>query len=928
MFWHRATALGKTPWALALAALVLAGCAKDPDALTQSARESLDRRDPAAAILELKTALQERPDHAEARLLLGRALLAKGEAAGALVEFERANSLGLGFDRVAAGMGEAWLAQGRAAQVVDRLAAVQAQDPSDQADIKHVLALARLRLGETDLAQTELDAALRAAPNHGPARMLSLRLQAARGQGAAALQSTETLLTAHAGDPDLWVLKADLLRAGGRPAADVEGAYQRALDLQDDHIGAHAGLVGLAVQHKDLTRAALHVQRMLKSSKGNAQAKYLEASVALMQGNAQRAREVTQGLLRVAPDHPRVLFVAGLAELQLGAAAHAETLLTKAVMADSNAAEPRRALAEALLRLGRAQRAMDVLGPLTTPRTDDAKALALLAQAHLLQGDVRLADETFARAAKVAPQDTEVRTARAMAQLGRGKDDAAMAELGELARTQGDAQANYALVTSHLRRGELKQAQAAANDLAAKLPLQPMPDLLRGQIALRLKDPDAARRYFEWALGKDPRYLPALNLLVSMDMSEGKPDRARGRLVSHLQNHPNHVPAMLALADLLRRTGAPREEAQDWLDAAVKVNPIDPAARLAVVDHHLRGNDTRAALQAAQAADTALRDNPELIERLGRAQLRAGELNQATASFRRLLAMHPANPAPLLLLAQAQEAAGQAAAARQQIDEAIQLAPDAVPPRRAAVALALRQGQPARALELARAVQQRAPRDALGWALEGDVEVARQRWPAAASAYREALKRERPVDVPVRLHAALLRGGKADEAAAFEQAWRKAQPGDLSFVLAVADGAMARGDITGAEKRYRDVLAQWPEHPWALNNLAQMMVDQGKPGALDLARRAVAAAPDRADVRDTMAQAYAQADQMKLALQTQLEAVALAPEAPSLRLHLARLYLRTGDKDKALQEITWLKRQPAQVVKPDVVRELERQAAG
>ncbi|ODU08682.1 MAG: hypothetical protein ABS84_11515 [Rubrivivax sp. SCN 71-131] len=708
----------------------------------------------------------------------------------------------------------------------------------------------------------------------------------------------------------------------------VEAAYGKAIDAQANHLAAHAALVGLAIQHKNLPQAEQRVQRMLQSSQGNAQAKYLEAAVALMQGDARRAREVTQGLLRVAPDHPRVLFVAGLAELRLGAVAYAETLLTKSMLADPEAGEPRRALAEALVRLGRAPRAIEVLAPLTGPASRDAKAVALLAQALLLQGDTRRADEAFTRAIRLAPDDAGVRTVRAVAQLGRGKDDAAMSELGELARTHADATADYALVTAHLRRGDFKQAMAAADVMAGKLPQQPMPDQLRGQIALQLKDRAAARRYFGLALGKDPRYLPALNQLVTLDLSDGRSDLARERLVTHLQKHADQVPAMLALADLLRRSGEPREEAQKWLDEAVKVNPIDPAARIAVVDHHLRGNDSRAALQAAQAADTAIRDNPDLIERLGRAQLRAGELNQALASFHRLVAMRPGNAAPLLMLAQAQEAAGQAAAARQQIDEAIRLAPDAVPPHQAAVAFALRQNEPARALELARAMQRRAPRDALGWALEGDVEMARRRWPAAAVAYREALERERPVDVAVRLHAALLRGGKSDQAAAFEQSWRKAQPHDLTFVLTVADAALARGDAAGAERRYREVLAQRPEHSWALNNLAQMLVDQGKPGALDLARRAVAAAPDRADVRDTMAQAYAQADQLTLALRTQLEAVALAPEAPSMRLHLARLYLRTGDKDKALQEIIWLKRQPVQVVKPELVRELELQAKG
>ncbi|MBK9360821.1 MAG: tetratricopeptide repeat protein [Rubrivivax sp.] len=199
MFCHRA--IRKAPLTLALVSLLLSACSKDPESLTQSAREHLERRDPTSAILDLKTALQSRPDDAEARLLLGRALFATGDPSGAQVELERAQSLGLGFDRVAASLGEVWLALGRGAQVVDKLSAVQAADPRDLAEVKRVLALGHLRQGEQDQAQSALDAALQAVPDHRPARILALRLQAARGQGEAALQATGALLKQHADDP-------------------------------------------------------------------------------------------------------------------------------------------------------------------------------------------------------------------------------------------------------------------------------------------------------------------------------------------------------------------------------------------------------------------------------------------------------------------------------------------------------------------------------------------------------------------------------------------------------------------------------------------------------------------------------------------------------------------------------------------------------
>lgn len=917
-------------WAVCtgLAATLQLACTEDPAALTESAREKLARRDPASAIISLKATLQAHPDHAEARLLLGQMLFARHDAAGALVELERAQKLGLGFDRVAASLGEVWLVQGRVRQVVERLGPVQAADPRDQAEARRVLALAHLRLGEIDRAQAAIDAALQALPQHLPARVLALRLQAMRGQDSEALAAVEPLLQLHADEAELWQLKGDLLRSARRPSDEVAAAYRKALELQPDRLDSHAALIGLAVQRQDFSRAAQQVQAMLTATRGNAQAKYLEASVALVQGDLRRARDVAQLLLRAAPEHPRLLFLSGLVELRHGAVAQAETLLGKAVAVAPEAAEPRHALAEALVLMGRPARAVDVLAPLTAAGTRDSKALALRAQAHLLQGEVKLADELFARAGHLAPDDAQLRTARVAAQLGRGRDAQAMAELGELARTQSDASADYALVAAHLKRGQVRQALAAADALAAKLPGQPMPELLRGQIALKLQDRPAARSAFENALAKDPTHMPALGQLVKLDLADGKPEQARKRLSDHLMKRPTDVQGMLAMADLLRRTAAPKAEVRRWLDEAVKVNPADASARLAVIDELLRGQDVQAALQAAAAADEAIRDTPDLVERLGLLQLRSGAVQQAVATLQRLVALRRDHPPSLVQLAQAHEMAGQAADARQRLDEAIRLAPDAVPPYRAAVSLALRQGDPERALALARAVQQRASRSALGFELEGDVESARQRWPAAVAAYRKAVALERASEAAPRLYTALWRSGQPAAAEAFERSWRRARPDDSAFVLHVADVALARGDRAGAESRYREVLARRPGDPWALNNLALMLIGQRPSEALELARRAVASAPQRADVRDTLAHAHAATGELRTALLTQLEAVLLAPESPTLRVNLIRLYLRAGRKEAALEEIAKLQRQQPQRVKAELLHELQRQASG
>ena len=67
-------------------------------------------------------------------------------------------------------------------------------------------------------------------------------------------------------------------------------------------------------------------------------------------------------------------------------------------------------------------------------------------------------------------------------------------------------------------------AQKVVDGLAAKLPNDPMPDQLRGRLALQAKDVAAARGHFDAALAKNADYLPALAGLATLDIVDKKPD--------------------------------------------------------------------------------------------------------------------------------------------------------------------------------------------------------------------------------------------------------------------------------------------------------------------------------------------------------------------------------------------------------------------
>lgn len=912
--------------AACLGAALLAGCGQpDAGALMAQASRDLERQDTRAALVALKAALQQSPDHGAARVLLARALLAQGDAAGADVELQRARQSGAAPALVAPVQAAVALALNRPQAVVDELGAVQLAEPAAQADLRAAVARAHWQLGRTDAARHEAQAALQAQPGHTDAQLLLLRLQAAGGDVAGALAAARPLATqaAPAWRGPAWLLVGDLLQATRGTAADVEAAYAQALQAAPDLMPAHAAVVAWRLQQGDVDGARRQAQAAVDRAPANAQAVLLQALVALTAGEAGRARELGQTLLKSLPRHPRVLLLAGQAEAAAGSPLLAESLLARAVAADPDATPPRLAWADLLVQRGQAAQALQALAPVLQQPAPPAQALTLAARAQLLRGDARAADTAFAAALKQAPDNTALRTARAIGQWGRTSDDRVLAELGDLARQDKGPQADLALVAAHLSRGQLGPAQAAADALAAKLPQHPLPELLRGRIAAQRGDLPAATRHVEQALSRDPRHLQALAELALLDERAGRP--ARARFEAHLQQQPDHAAAMLALADHLLQRGQ-RADALPWLQKAVTASRDDAATTAGVVDRLLRLGDTAAALDLAQAAQTRQPGDADLLDTLARAQLRAGRHDAAITTLTQLAARRPGADVHLRL-GQVHDAAGRPAAADAQVRLALEKAPQSAAVRRAAVLLAARQRQPARAYALARELQALQPGEALGHRLEGDAAAELRDGPAAVAAYRRALDKANPGDTALVLHATLLATGQAAEADRFASGWLKAHPDDDGLRLQLADLQLQRGGLGAAEAGYRQVLARQPQQPHALNNLALVLMKQGKAGALPLARQAVEQEPARAELHDTLASALAADGQVDAAIRSQLAAVQLAPKAPALHLGLIRLYLQAGDKARARAALDDMTARGLVFGREDEVRSLRQRIA-
>jgi putative PEP-CTERM system TPR-repeat lipoprotein len=360
------------------------------------------------------------------------------------------------------------------------------------------------------------------------------------------------------------------------------------------------------------------------------------------------------------------------------------------------------------------------------------------------------------------------------------------------------------------------------------------------------------------------------------------------------------------------------------LSQAIAVKPDEPKIHVMLVDHWLRHGNPGQAVTAAQSALVALPESAILLDALGRAQLANNEVAQSLATFGKLSQQHPKSALAQIRVADAHLRANNPDAAEKSLRKALDAAPNLLVVQRSLILLAIQARQPEKALQIARTIQEQRPKDAIGHLMEGDIHVAFKSTDAAVKALRAGLNKQGGGVVAARLHRTLTAAGRKADGERFADEWIRQHPKDTALRVHLAEDAMKAGDWKLAEALYRQVIQLEPRNVAAANNLAWTLAKAGKPGAVDMAQRALALAPANAGTLDTLAFALGEEGQLSKAIETSKSAVHLAPQAASFRFTLARLYLKDNDKKSAKAELEELAKLGAKFPRHQEVTDLMR----
>lgn len=889
---------GKRILVLMLCAGLLSACSESPEEMLASARSYLEKNDVSAASIQLKNALQQDGNLAEARFLLGTINLSQGDVPAALRDLQRAQELGYPATQLAPYLARALVLSGASDKVIADFSATKLENPVAQAELLKALGDAHMAKAEHGAARAMYEAAVGSNPENAGARIGLAYSMTLAGERDSALAELDKVIAANPKSAEAYGLRADIL-IGMNRGDEARASLEAAIAAQPRNPNFHFALVSRILLEGDIDGAEKRLEAMKAVAATSPLTQYLSAFVDFRKDRLTAARDSIDAVLRAAPEHLPAQLLAGSIYLKLEQHAQAQRHLESVLASAPDQSLARRLLAASLLSTGDAIRARELIKPLTDSASD-AATMTLAGQIYLAAGDFGSASDFFARAVNASPGDVGARTRLAVARMSSGDTEGAFSDLESAAALEGgDGQPEFALVLAHLRAGNYEEALKAQKQLELKQPQNPQTFNVKGGTLMAMGNMPGARVAFEKALELDASFLSAAVNLARIDLAENKPADAKQRFERVIAANPASVDAHLLLAELLVRTASAPEEVLATLERGLKANPGAMSAKLAIARFHLSQRDMAKALAITQEVVAANPNDPIPLTVLAEVQLGSGDRQQAIATYNRLVTLQPTSPQPLFALANAQNLNADRTGAMQSLRRALAIQPDFLEAQQRLYGLLAQDRKFDEAAAIARDVQKQRPDSVVGLVMEGDVRMASEQWPEAVKTFEAAFGKAPSGELAAKLHAARVRAGDGAEADRALSEWINANPSDLVGRGYRAERAIAAQRLEDAEKDYREILAISPDNALTLNNLAWVAGQLGRPDAIELAERGLSLAPDNPAILDTLGVLLFKAGDHDKGIAMLVRAVELAPRSGALKINLINAYLELGKKDEA-----------------------------
>ena len=850
-----------------------------------SAQSHFDAGRMREASIELKNALRQDPSNSTGRYLLGRILFEQGDFRGAAKELGRAHELNP-TDNTAIWLAETNLQIGDAQAALDL---VKGEGTTIDGTVGRltVEAAALSRLRRYDDAENAYRRTLEIDPRRVEGHFGLAQVFASRKDYRAAADKLDEIVI---GKPDFspgWMLRGEVaLAKGDKQAAFV--AFDKAVALAPNTAPPLIARARANLASGDLERAKADTLAVQKIAENAPITHYLRSSVAFSEGDIESANRSFTQLQRSFDNFPPAVLLGALIKHQKGEHNQADSLLTRYIAMQPGNIQARRALASVRLSNGQPRNAIEILKSILEKSPNDLASLRQMASAHLSLDQYDKAEAIFQRLSQDGAENDvrEAQMALALLNPPAGTSDPIFADVS-------------------VRRTLLKAVDRAANDdaVAAKRLLDGLNIsdsatvlALRGSVASRLGEMDAARGYLDRALEIEPELMSAIGTYEEIDQRDGKADRILPRLMRLLDARPQSEILTLGISQRLGMEGK-RDEATEFLSQRAQIVPGSIAISRALISANMVQKNFDDAANEAQRLAGIASQNPGALMFATNALIDANAADRAVPVAETLRSLVPNSPRGATLLAEAHRRAGAVDSARQTLRSAQKTWPDDISIVASLVKLEVSERNPDAVKAATKALSRKNPNAAARITATALSEMGQ---PGLAVTALESAFAKRPDGrLAVDLFAARRRAGRDEIAFADLSKWIDANSNDRIALMSYATALLEAGREGEAEKAYQAYLAMEPNNPVALNNYAWLRHQSQRPDALDYAQRAYDAASGSPEIADTYGWMLVRYGKLKEGLALLQTAKNAAPNSPSIHYHFAYALSKAGRKDEA-----------------------------
>ena len=559
----------KQATAIAIAGLLLSGCAADPQEHLARGKTYLAQKKYEEAIVELRTAIQADSKLVPARLALADAYTASGNGNEALRETIRAADLAPQDAEIQLRTAKLLLFAQAYDDARARAERVVALSPKN-VDAHIVLGNALAGLSELDRAIAQFEEAMKVDSTSAEPYIGIGAVQVTKRQSA---EAEQTFLRAVAVEPSS--MRAQLALAhfywASQQFDKTEAALKTALSIEPSNLTANRAMAAFLVSTRRLPEAEPYFVAIAKHSPTSSTIGMLAQYYATV-GRKAEARKVLTGLATRPDAYSDATVRLARMDLADGDRAAAASRVKDVLSHDARHVEALVLSATLLFDDGKYEQASKAIASALAVNNDYAPAHELAGRIHLVTDGPATAIKSFEEALRTQPNSIRPLIYLARIHLDAGAPDTSLRYAEQaLALRPASVDARVLVARSYLTKGDAARARPIIAELEKGMPAVAMVHNLSAALSVATRRPDAARASYEKARKLDPQDLEPVAGLLELDFTAARPAEATSRVES-LLSHRRDEPALLLAARTYARAGN-GTHAESLLIEAIGKNP-------------------------------------------------------------------------------------------------------------------------------------------------------------------------------------------------------------------------------------------------------------------------------------------------------------------------------------------------------------------